>query len=81
MTTIRQEFTVHRLTEAGLTKAEQLAADFSALLDKIEQTVPQGPGNMREMAIVRTKLQESCFFAKRALALHPAVQQDIPRAT
>lgn len=63
---VRDEFKVHRLTEAGLAKAEDLAHAFSGFLDEVE--VLCGTEG-REMAIVRTKLQEASFFAKRALAV------------
>lgn len=75
---IRSEFTVHRLNEAGMPKAEQIAEEFSRLLDAVEKIVPQTPGNARELAITRTKLQEACFFAKRAMALHPANHASLP---
>lgn len=70
--TIRSEFTVHRLNADGMRKAEQLAEDFSALLDKLETLVPTTAGNGREQALVRTHMQLACFYAKRAMALHPA---------
>jgi hypothetical protein len=69
--TIRHEFTVHRLTGEGMVKAAEIAEEFSKLLDRVEVLVPQAGDNARELALVRTKLQEACFFAKRAMALHP----------
>jgi hypothetical protein len=73
---IHDLFKVHRLNEAGLSAAMQLADDFSQFLLKVEWLCG-GQGNQREMAIVRTKLQEACFFAKRALALNPALQEPV----
>lgn len=59
------EFTVHRLNENGLLACEELAKEFSNLLAVVEGHIPAG----RERSLVVTKLQEACFFAKRALAL------------
>jgi hypothetical protein len=67
----RSEFSVHRLNDEGLAKADTIAAGYSAFLDLLEQTV--GPTVTSEagrcMAIVRTKLQEANFFTKRAVAV------------
>lgn len=62
---IRDEFKVHRLNEEGMQKAEGLAEDFSEFLDRVELVCGK---DGREMAIVRTKLQEASFQAKRAIA-------------
>ena len=63
-------FEVHRLNEAGMAKAEQISATFSEALRQLETVCTAG----RELAIVRTKLEEACFFAKRAMALDPSNQ-------
>jgi hypothetical protein len=63
---IRSEFTVHTLNTEGLSRAADVAKLFSVFLNNLEAVV--GPDG-REMAIVRTKLQEANFFAKRALAV------------
>ena len=52
---VRDEFKVHRLNDEGMKKAEGLAEDFSEFLDRIEQTCGK---EGREMAILRTNLQE-----------------------
>jgi hypothetical protein len=57
-------FTVHRLNAKGLSLAGSIARAFSDFLDKLEATCPEG----RDLAIVRTKLQEANFFAKRSIA-------------
>lgn len=69
----RSEFRVHRLNAAGLAKAEDLAHAFTGFLDEVE--VLCGTDG-REMAIVRTMLQEACIFAKRALAVKQENQED-----
>lgn len=67
----RPEFAVHMLNEDGKLKAQIIAARFEFLLVEMEAIIgPQG----REMAIVRTKLEEGCFFAKKAMASQPQNQ-------
>jgi hypothetical protein len=68
---IREEFEVHLLNEEGIAKARELAELFSDALTKIERIT--GPG--REAALVKTKLQEASFFAKRGLAQRPDMQR------
>jgi len=58
-------FQVHRLNEAGLRKAEDLAHAFDLLLTTLYQICP---GNTREFSIVKTKLEEACLFAKKSIA-------------
>ncbi len=57
-------FQVHMLTEEGKTKALMIAQAFDSLLANLTAIVPEG----RELAIVRTKLEEACFFAKKGMA-------------
>jgi hypothetical protein len=62
---IRREFSLPSLDEAGQVKAERVARLFSDMLDELEEVVgTEG----REMAIVRTKLQEAAFFANWAVS-------------
>ncbi len=49
---------------------------FSDALTRIESLVPAG----RERALVVTKLQEACYFAKRGIALDPTNLEAAPRA-
>lgn len=63
---IRSEFTVHKLNDQGMSHAERLGVMFSAFLNNLEAMCGL---DGREMAIVRTKLQEAAFFAKRAIAV------------
>lgn len=79
---IRDEFKVHLLNPEGLDKATRLAQAFSVCLDIVEEIVGdvQEGGAIvasgRDMAIVRTKLQEASFFAKRAMACRRVNQQE-----
>lgn len=65
-------FQVHRLNKYGLAKAGAIAGSFDELLYTLTDLCPAG----RELAIVKTKLEEACFFAKKAIANDPANQQE-----
>lgn len=70
---MKKEFETHRLSEAGMTKAGGIGGQFEALLYSLE-ALAEG-GDQRCMAIMRTKLEEACFFAKKAMACNPANQE------
>lgn len=57
-------FQVHKLNEGGLKIAGELATAFDELLSKLRAICPEG----REFAIVKTKLEEASFFAKKSIA-------------
>lgn len=63
-------FQVHKLNEKGLQKAKELADRFNTLLVEINRLCPAG----RELSIVKTKLEEASFFAKKAVASVPENQ-------
>lgn len=65
---MNKEFTVHMLNESGKVKAAIIAVAFDALLDKLLEVNPEVS---REMSLVRTKLEEASFFAKKAMACRP----------
>ena len=70
-------FKVHMLNDEGKAKARLLAANFEDFHKSI-QFLCEGPnGGARELAIVRTKLEEACFFAKKAMAMQD-VNQEVP---
>lgn len=75
---MNKEFAVHMLNETGKAKAARIAEAFDRLL--VELTTPATPNDGaenilcqpgRETALVRTKLEEACFFAKKAMASAP----------
>ncbi len=61
---MRPEFKVHMLNESGKKKAAAIAEGFSILLDGLEAQGLTG----RDLALVKTKLEEACFVAKRGMA-------------
>ena len=67
MSVFHQEFSVHRLNAEGMRKALEIAEGFDALLSGLQTVCPSS----REMSIARTKLEEACFFAKKAMASAP----------
>ncbi len=58
-------FTVHMLNEIGRTKAGAIAKVFD---DAVTALFELCPGGGREWSLVLTKLEEACFFAKKAMA-------------
>lgn len=78
---IRQEFAVHMLNADGVGRATAIAVTLTECLDALEGiilTKPAGADSKigaREVAVMRTKLEEAAFFAKRAMAMQPWNQQ------
>lgn len=68
----RPEFEVHMLNDQGKENARFIADGFSQLLAELEDVCGD---EGREMAIARTKLEEACFFAKKAMANREENQQ------
>lgn len=66
------QFTVHMLNAQGKERAKALATWFDELLTLVEGLVPEG----RELSIVRTKLEEASFFAKKGMAINPENQEN-----
>ena len=70
---MNKAFQVHMLNDQGKNKARQISEAFDNCLTGIEAIcAPDG----RELAIVRTKMEEACFFAKKAMAQQPENQQE-----
>lgn len=64
-------FEVHMLNEKGKEDANEIANAFDQLLNRLNKVMYPG----RETAIVRTKLEEACFYAKKSMANIPGNQQ------
>lgn len=68
---MNSEFAVHKLNDQGMDKASQIATMFDVLLERLKTVCPEG----REFSIIKTKLEEASFFAKKAMAIHLDNQQ------
>jgi hypothetical protein len=64
------EFKSYKLNGHGLSKAQDIAQLFNNLLGTLSGVC----GSNREFALARTKLEEACFFAKKAMAVLPENQ-------
>lgn len=60
-------FQFHKLNEHGIEQAQDIAIQFSCLLNQLTSICPPG----REFSIVKTKLEEAAFFAKKSIANLP----------
>lgn len=65
---MNQEFKVHMLTEEGKRKAEKIAEAFDDCLNKLIELRGGEENPSRYMSLVKTKLEEACFFAKKDMA-------------
>ena len=70
----RPEFEVHILNEDGIQRAKDMAVKFSELVDWLEEGALCVEG--RTFSIVKTKLEEACFFAKKAMASNLVNQKE-----
>ena len=61
---MHSEFEVHILNQSGIAKAKEIASTFDALLTVLDALCP----SCREYSIVKTKLEEASFYAKKAMA-------------
>lgn len=64
------------LNDIGKEKAAQLASAFNTLVERVDFIVP-AVNRGREYSIFITKLEEASFFAKKAMAIQTANQQEI----
>lgn len=64
-------FEVHILNDKGKEHAHNIAYEFDQLLQYLG--IVCSPG--RELSLAKTKLEEACFFAKKAMATKPENQE------
>ena len=69
---MNKEFTFYRLNETGIALANDIAKTFNDCLNNLVAVCPAGT---REFSICKTKLEEACFFAKKAMANDPSNQE------
>lgn len=64
---MRKEFATHKLNSDGIDRAEIIANVFDTALRRLEEVVITT--DTREFSIVKTKLEEACFYAKKSMAM------------
>lgn len=67
------EFKVYSLNQQGIRNAQDIADIFDQTLDQLSTYCSAG----REWSIVRTKLEEASFFAKKAMAINWRLRGDL----
>jgi hypothetical protein len=72
---MQEEFESHRLNVSGLRAVREIGGEFDRLLGSLRLYWGTVQANPRCMAIVRSKLEEACFYAKKAIAMDPAMQE------
>lgn len=65
-------FKSHVLNDEGMEKAKEIGAKFDSLLKDLQAVLTH---DGRELSLVKTKLEEACFYAKKALAKQSAYQR------
>jgi hypothetical protein len=65
-------FQFHKLNNGGIQKANAIADTFDILLTTLSSLCPT---QTREFSIVKTKLEEACFFAKKSMAADSSNQE------
>ena len=65
---MNSEFQTYQLNEKGKKSAIEIAKAFDELLNKLLKMNSRS----REMELVSLKLEEACFFAKKAMAAEPS---------
>lgn len=66
-----ENFGFHKLNGDGQHKAKSIALSFEILLESLEHMCT----DPRAWAIVKTKCEEACFYAKKSMALDPVNQE------
>jgi len=71
---MNKEFETYILNEEGKCLASSITAVFDNALEHLKKCCFEG----REFAIVKTKLEEACFFAKKSMSTNPDNQTSHP---
>jgi len=68
---MNKEFEVHMLNEQGQERAKQIAQGFDLMLEGLLRALTV---ESRELSLCRTKMEEACFYAKKAMSMCPEYQ-------
>lgn len=68
-------FETHMLNDEGKGRAVGISGHFFVLLCSIKAQVGDDAAASREFSICKTKLEEACFYAKKAMASQLQNQQ------
>ncbi len=71
---MNKAFKFHKLNDEGQLKAQAISEKYSALLDNLIGLLQQCSP---ELTIATRKLEESCFYAKKAMARQERHQQSV----
>lgn len=69
---MNKEFEFIKLKNEAIRECNEVATLFSIFWDNLQTMCPPG----RELSLVKTKLQEACFFAKKSISLEPSNWKD-----
>lgn len=67
---LHREFQVYMVPIAGLIQSNQISQMYDRLLVDLKSIVSEDAIYSREFALARTKLEEACFYSKKAHAKH-----------
>ncbi len=70
----KELFRSHLLNGLGLSKCRVIGDGFLNLLQTVEIAAGKDASYGRYMAICRSKMEEACFYAKKAIACNPMNQ-------
>ena len=69
MDAINKEFIDYPLMPSSTEDLQYISLQFDKLLNDLFRVINRFESNEREFAIAKTKLEESCFFAKKAFLI------------
>ena len=73
-------FEAHKLNDAGMEKAQRIAAEFERLLESLRTIYDFNSYSRTHMAMVG-HLETACFYAKKSMAVLPDNQEPHPNNT
>lgn len=65
------EFKVHKLNEKGVQECGHVSSLFDEIMTRLSDVCIAS----REFSLVKTKLEEACFFAKKNVCMKPENQE------